>query len=325
MFSEQDTYCREQSTAELIAAIQRLLGEQRSAERLLCRYLADLADRIDARGFDALGGFSDIYHACRCLFAMSVRKTREHVRMGRALRGLPRIEQQLVEGGLSYSRVREVTRVARPEDEAQWVALARELPMRVLERRVAEAGGSSPREDRTSDPAAVTWTSPETIEVRLTLRAETWALVQRAMEGARRATEGDALLTDAGALEAMARDALARQAESDQSELHRTVVLYECRTCRRTELETGAGPIELGDGAAAARGCGAPVRDLRTEGRIERRGGPLPASVERAVRLRDRDRCRVPGCYRRRYVDVHHIQERSRGGDPLAAQLPLPV
>src|SRR5207237_1241570 len=62
----------------------------------------------------------------------------------------------------------------------------------------------------------------------------------------------------------------------------------------RTELETGAGPIELGDGTAAALGCGAKVCDLRTEGRVERRGGPLPRAVARAVRLRDRDRCRVP-------------------------------
>src|SRR5262249_23517562 len=84
--------------------------------------------------------------------------------------------------------------------------------------------------------------------------------------------------------------------------------------CRRTEVDSGSGSMELSEGAAAARGCGAPVRDLRTEGRIVKRGGPLPKSVERAVRLRDRERCRVPGCSRRRYVDVHHIEERAHGG-----------
>ena len=31
--------------------------------------------------------------------------------------------------------------------------------------------------------------------------------------------------------------------------------------------------------------------------------------------LRDRCRCRVPGCNRRRYVDVHHIIARSEGGE----------
>ena len=191
--------------------------------------------------------------------------------------------------------------------------LARELPMRVLERRVADASGSVTSEARTSEPVELSWTSAKTVQVRLTLRAETWALLERAMEGARRAAGEDALLSDTDALEAVARDALAQQGTGESSELRRTVVLYECTGCRRTELETGRGPIELAEGAAAAHRCGAPVRDLATEGRVERRGGPLPRAVARAVRLRDRDRCRVPGCHRRRYVDVHHLDERAQG------------
>jgi hypothetical protein len=309
----RDTYRGDLSISDLVATLRALLDEQRRAERLICRYLADFADAVDARGRGIAGGFSDIYHAARCLFAMGVRKTRERLRVGRALRVLPRIEKAFVDGTISYSRVREVTRVARSEDEDQWLRLGCELPMRVLERRVVEAGGSTDHERRMSEPAALHWTTPETVEVRLSLRAETWALLQRAMAGARRAAEQDALLSDEEALAALARDALAAQA-SGQSEIGRTVVLYECRSCARTELETGAGPIELGDGTAAALGCGAKVCDLRTEGRVERRGGPLPRAVARAVRLRDRDRCRVPGCSRRRYVDVHHIDERAHGG-----------
>jgi hypothetical protein len=100
---------------DLVATLRALLDEQRCAERLICRYLADFADRVEARGRGMVGGFSDIYQAARCLFAMGVRKTRERLRVGRALRMLPRIEQAFVDGTISYSRVREVTRVARPE------------------------------------------------------------------------------------------------------------------------------------------------------------------------------------------------------------------
>jgi hypothetical protein len=134
------------------------------------------------------------------------------------------------------------------------------------------------------------------------------------MEGARRASE--ASLSEADALAAVARDALERQsAGADTADPRHTVVLYECQSCERTEVDTGAGPLEIGAGAAAALGCGARVRDLRTEGRVVRRGGPLPKAVERAVRLRDRNMCRVPGCRRRRYVDVHHIVPRSEEGE----------
>ncbi len=148
----------------------------------------------------------------------------------------------------------------------------------------------------------------------LQLPAEVWGLLQRAMEGARRASE--ASLSDAEALAAVAREALAHQhTDVNSADPRHTVVLYECPSCARTELDTGAGAVELGAGAAATLGCGARVRDLRTEGREVRRGGPLPAAIERAVRLRDRNTCRVPGCCRRRYVDVHHITFQSEGGE----------
>ncbi|MBI4701317.1 MAG: HNH endonuclease [Deltaproteobacteria bacterium] len=302
--------------AELLAQLGGLLAEQRRAERLICRYLADLADSFEARATSAAGlaAYVDVYQLARCRLGLGMRATRERVRVGRALRALPAIEQAWLCGKLSFSRVREVTRIATPDDEILWLRRARELPMRMLEQGVAEAGGAEGPNGQGAEPAQVRWRSPEAVEVRLVLPAETWALVQRAMEGARRGSE--ASLSDAEALEAVAREALARQAQGSDAaaEPERTVVLYECRQCGQTELETGAGAVELTPQAAARLGCGAQVRDLATEGRAVQRGGPLPAAVRRAVKLRDRCRCRVPGCSRRRYVDVHHIAPQAQGG-----------
>ncbi len=323
---------------ELVRTLQSLLAAERAAIRLVCRYLADLADCLeDGRdralgnvddgpggalgGHDALFAYADIYHAAECLFGLGAHSTRERIRVGRALRSLPRIEGALLSGELSYSRAREVTRVATPADESPWLERALTLPMRTLERRVVEATGKEPPARhtseppaRTSEPARLRFETPETVEVTLRLPAEAWALLQRAMEGARRASE--ASLSDAEALAAVARDAFERQNEgADPADPRRTVVLYECQSCSRAEVDTGAGPLEIGAGAAAALGCGARVRDLRSEGRVVSRGGPLPRAMERAVRLRDRDTCRVPGCRRRRYVDVHHIALRSEGGE----------
>ena len=357
MISDQD-YRHGLSAEELVRALKALLAAERTAMRLTCRYLADLADCMGAadgwlhgRGVACLTliGFADIYHAAECLFGLGAHSTRERIRVGKALRSLPRIEGALLSGELSYSRAREVTRVATPEDESTWLDRARTLPMRTLERRVVEAtakespagpprsdvageespagpprpdaaGKESPAGPPRSDaagresPAHLRWSTPETVEVTLRLPAEAWALLQRAMEGARRASE--ASLSDAEALVAVARDAMEQQsAGADPADPRHTVVLYECQSCLRAELDTGAGPLELGAGAAAALGCSARVRDLRTEGRVVRRGGPLPKAIERAVRLRDRNTCRVSGCHRRRYVDVHHILPRGEGGE----------
>ncbi|MEZ4309730.1 MAG: hypothetical protein R3F14_16970 [Polyangiaceae bacterium] len=219
------------SAEELVGTLQELLAAEQRAMRLTCRYLADLADCMEgrrgvggagARGVTgaggtwggALAGYADVYHAARCLFGLGAHTTRERIRVGRALRGLPRIEEAFLSRELSYSRVREVTRVATANDESVWLLLGRELPIRTLERRVAEAAGKGPKA-RTADPAQVRRRSSETVEVTLRLPAATWALVQRAMEGARRAS--DTSLCDAEALEAIVRDALARQSTSGAS------------------------------------------------------------------------------------------------------------
>jgi hypothetical protein len=381
-------YHPELATSELIVQIRRLLATERRVGRLVCRYLADLADRIHGQRDRELLAYVDEFHAAACFFDLGPREVRERVRIGRALRQLPRIEAAFIAGELSYSRVREVTRVAQPDTESEWLECARNLDMRALERRVAgtaeelaarqnrsdpfdetsaQSRGAADRPSRASDacgadckeasaeshhPAngpletflATTvrtssstqvstaderqsravpreqrsvhtrWLDHDSLSVTFELAAEAWALLERALEGARR--KAATPLTDAEALAAVAHDALASQNQAaDASDPRCSVVVYECRSCSKSELDTGVGLFELEPAAAATLGCGAREVDLAGEGRGVQRGGPLPAAIRRAVLLRDRCRCRVPGCNRRRYVDVHHLVPRSQGGE----------
>jgi hypothetical protein len=320
-------YHPELATLELIGEVRRLLAMGQRIEHLVCRYLADPADRMQQDLDGALWAYADEAHAARCLFGLGVRDTRERVRVGRALRELPRVEAAFVRGELSYSRVREVTRVAEPHTEWAWIELARTLDMRALERRVAAGRESRSSADGAADqggradhgaergfdkPARSEWLTQNAVRVTFELSAEAWGLLERALEGARHA--GGAM-SDAEALIAVARDALSAQTQSpDASDPRSAVVVYECQRCRQSDLDAGVGLLELAPAAAASMGCGVTEIDLETEGRAVQRGGPLPAATRRAVMLRDRCRCRVPGCTRRRYVDVHHLVPRADGG-----------
>ncbi len=311
LLNETDGYEPNLCTAQLDVVLADLAGCRRRCEWLLCRYLADLAERGPGR-LRELGGYSDLQHYARVRLRLGVKATRERGRIGRALRGLRRIEQAFVQGALSYSQVRELTRVATSEDEALWLELAARVSMRELERRVVSKVGGK---ERTRDePAEVHWRTPETVELRMHLPAAVWALLSRAMQGARQAAEGS--LSDAEALEAVAKEALAGLCHPDSTDIadpRKAVVLYHCRDCERTELETNAGAVALPPEQAERLGCDAKVVDLDTEGvREARGGGSMPAAVRRAVLARDRGRCRH--CGRRRYVDVHHLVRRSRGG-----------
>ena len=304
-----DTYHPNLKPGELDAAISGLVQAQRRCEWLLCRYLADMAD---GRRYQRVGWFADVYHYAQQRFGLGVKVTRERVRIGRALRELPAIEQAFVAGRLSYSKVRELTRVARPDDERDWLRLAELLPMRQLEQRVAGRLGGAVVADA---PAQERWRTSETVEVRLQLPAQGWALLQRAMQAARQVAE--ASLTDAGAIEAVAQQALAALCRPDATaaaDPRRAVVLYQCRECGQSELDTGAGAVALSPTQAEQVAAGAKVVDLESEGQAEATAdGAMPAAVRRAVLARDRGSCRL--CGRRKYVDIHHLRPRSRGGE----------
>ena len=207
-----------------------LLADQRKAEGLICRYLADLSDRIQEQwrrplGLGADNDFADVYEAALTCFGMSARPARERVRVGRALRTLPRIETALAEGKLVYGRAREITRVATPETELEWLRLAAALPFATLERQVAVARGaqSAHPQQKASRPDCIQRTSSDTVQLRITLRAGQWALVHRALEAAKRAA--DDTIGDAEALVVVAREALGERPAlgcADASELNDT-------------------------------------------------------------------------------------------------------
>ncbi|MCF6746219.1 DUF222 domain-containing protein [Blastococcus sp. KM273128] len=79
--------------------------------------------------FDERGGWHGVgilscahWLAWQC--GMGPGAAREHVRVARALRGLPRIEAVFAAGRLSYSKVRALTRVAEPDSEAALLEFA---------------------------------------------------------------------------------------------------------------------------------------------------------------------------------------------------------
>jgi hypothetical protein len=146
-------------------------------------------------------GYSDVFEAAERLLGLGPRATRERVRVGRALRQLPRVERALEHGELSFARAREITRVARAESEATWLELGRQLPTRELERRVAEAGGRSG--DGASKPSKSAASGPDTVRMVLDLPIGDWITVQKALRTVRDRVGG--VLTDADALTALAQ------------------------------------------------------------------------------------------------------------------------
>jgi hypothetical protein len=159
----------------------------------------------------------------------------ERVRIARALAELPQIEASLAEGGLPYSAVRELTRVATAETEQAWLDKVRGKNLREIEALVS----GKKRGDHPEDPA-----NPDLRKrvVRLELAPAVFALfrqVQSAM-----ADEHGGQLDDSALIEILCRRAFEGGGSSDRPS--HQIAITVCESCGRG-WQNGAGcEIEVG-------------------------------------------------------------------------------
>jgi Domain of unknown function (DUF222)/HNH endonuclease len=114
----------------LEAQICELAGHLTAAT---CRFLILLGDFDDRRGWASWDMTScAAWLSWKC--QMSSGTAREHVRVARALRVLPVIRGEFAAGRLSYAKVRALTRIATPENEAGLAEIAGPMTGNQLER-----------------------------------------------------------------------------------------------------------------------------------------------------------------------------------------------
>jgi len=179
-----------------IAELERLGDEIAELSAHLDAATAPLLELI--REFDARGGWNNGFRSCAAWLSWRIGlapgAAREKVRVARALGTLPRLAQALARGELSYSKVRELTRVATPETEEPLLAVGRAGTAEHVERivrgwrrvdRKAEAREASRSHARRA--LHVYQDEDGMVVIRGRLEPETGAVLVRALEAAREA------------------------------------------------------------------------------------------------------------------------------------------
>lgn len=95
-----------------------------------------LLGEFDRRDGWAGSGFRSFAHWVSWRCGVSPEAAREHVRVARALRGLPLLASAIERGTLSYSKVRALTRIATPDSEEMLLEWAEHATAAQLERVV---------------------------------------------------------------------------------------------------------------------------------------------------------------------------------------------
>jgi len=191
-------------------------------------------------------GYASIAEYARQLFGFTPRQTQERLRVAEALEELPALGRAFEEGKLCWSAVRELTRVATPETEPEWLAAAKGRGAHQVEEMVKGRA----RGDRPSDPVKST-------ELRRVLRFElstaTYATVQEALTKIRRDSGG--VLSDDEALLLMARHVLGGPTDEGRSSYQ--IAISMCPSCERAFQHARGESVELSRAEVDAACCDA--------------------------------------------------------------------
>jgi hypothetical protein len=166
------------------AALSRLAKTRALADAEEGRWL--LAARRSAAHVHL--GFGSFGEYIERLFGYTARSTQEKLRVAESLEELPELTQALQSGVLSWSALRELTRVAVADTEHEWLVVSQGKTVRQLEELVA---GKSPGDV----PGAAGLPAARRHVLRFEVAPETFALFREALAWLRRRS-GDDLRDD---------------------------------------------------------------------------------------------------------------------------------
>lgn len=233
------------------------------------------------------------------LFGYAPRFVREKLRVAEALVALPASSHALRTGQINWSVAREVTRVATPATEAEWLAAASSKTARQVEQMVSGLSPGS-RPGDSSDPAKVRHV------IRLDVSGEALALFREAMAKVRQ--EAGEPLDDDAAILLLARQVL--EGRRDEGRASYQVAVTLCEHCQRGWQPGGGELVALSPEMVETACCD----QQRLDDIAARAVQEIPPRIRRAVLRRDHGRCVVPGCRHTTFVDVHHLRLKSEGG-----------
>jgi hypothetical protein len=325
----------------------------------LCAYifaatyqLLEKIRQFDEEGLWQLGGVCSCAHWLNWKCGIGMNAAREKVRVAHALGELPKISESFSKGEISYSKVRAMTRVATIDNEDYLLQIARHGTAFHMEtlvqkyRRAKRLQESDDANKQHSERALHVYYEPDgSMVFQIRLPAEKGAMVLKAVDLATDQAEQEVSSDSENSAETPPRketferrrvDALADIAESylangpeSSSSADRYQVMLHVSAETLTNAEGDLSHIEDGPRVSAETsrrlGCDASISVLseNEEGEtlnIGRKTRVIPAAMRRALKARD-EGCRFPGCTHKHYIDGHHIEHWSTGGETSLANL----
>lgn len=282
---------------------RRLRAYAKERSRLDAAEAFDLA-RAHEMGIHRTRGCATFFEYMERVLGYGPHAARERLRVARALRSLPAITLAMSGGGLAYSHVRELTRIATSRTEQAWLAAIQDRNASEVQMMVAgHVYGDLP------DDPTVPDLRPRKVALELTPEViALWREARAALADER----GIGEIADADLLETLCRRFLNPGTGAEGPGVN--VGYKQCPDCKRGTVNGAGRELDVSPQMMERVACDARVLGDLDAPHPERVTSTVTPRMREQVFARDGNRCRVPGCRSTAHLEVHHIIEQSRGG-----------
>ncbi|MEN8006348.1 MAG: HNH endonuclease [Candidatus Krumholzibacteriota bacterium] len=270
-------------------------------------------------------GYSSIYQYAQAELKWSRTRTGDFIRLARKLAELPVVRESVSRGELGYTKARELIKVATPRTEKGWVEEAKSSTRQELARKVKRVKEKARRRsagqgELLPEPQVGALAAEVPVRVNLEMTPAQFARYEALVEKLHKLgamgdkvetmLQGLALLveqrgTSGRVIERATGDSPGVAPRGASVQVH----VHSCPDCRRATIATSRGDLELSRAERDRLACDARVKEPGKRNR-----SLIPPGRRGEVLGRDGHRCRAPGCANTRFLEVHHIKARSRGG-----------
>ncbi len=309
------SYHPNQPAAKVHASLQRSLSIMDDAHKCAVLWFTEIMCRHLYRDL----GHSSINQYAMNKLGFSKTRTSDFIRLARQLEKLPAVRNAMSSGDLGYTKAREIVGVATPDTEDHWLAAARGSRKDLVHqvKKAKRAARVDPSQGELL-PSAPTVVAPRELPVRFQMdltpeqEARRAALVERLHKLGGVPNDRAELMLEGLAAVVESKEKAPRGALTSRP----PVQIHVHNNNGKLSVQTEAGEREIGRADADRMRCDAAICEHGG-----RNTTTIPPRIRREVLARDRHRCQAPGCGRTRFLEVHHLVPRNRGGANQADNL----
>ncbi len=319
------------SAAAADSALKSALKQMEAAEHRAVLWFADIMNRRLYR----MLGYSNMAQYAEVELKFSKTRRNNFMQLAHKLEQLPEVKLSLASGKLGYTNALEIIKIATPVTVDKWVAEATSVGRRELAAKVkrikakarrrrdgaAKAGQGSLLPE---NPAEMELAAEVPVRISLEMTPEQFARFEALVEKAHKLgavpagqTKVDTLLAG---LESLAQGTSTSVTKGDKNTSAKPtrrrvfpppfqVHVHKCPECGKSTVQTSRGEMEMSRADIERAEC-----DSQIKRPGQRNTSTIPPGRRTEVLERDRFRCQAPGCGNSRFLEIHHVKSRSRGG-----------